>query len=58
MAECKECRFFFGVPENADDFKPGKGDCVTEIRNEKGKSWLSKPVFEDSESCGTFVKKV
>jgi len=56
MAECGNCASFFGVPDNADDFEPGKGDCVTEKKDEKGKYWLSKPVFEDMEACGLFKK--
>lgn len=58
MAKCKECRFFFPIPEDADDFKPGKGDCVTERRDKKGKYWLAKPVYEDTDSCEYFVKRV
>ena len=40
MAACAECKSFFPVPENADDFAEGKGDCVREIKDEKGKYWL------------------
>lgn len=54
MTTCKECEFFFAVPENADDFAPCKGDCVIEKEDEKGKYWLSKPVFESSQGCGVF----
>ena len=58
MAECKACRFFFAVPESADDFKPGKGDCVNERKDERGKYWIAKPAFETSESCESFAKKI
>ena len=56
MAKCENCTFFVKVPEDADDFAPGKGDCITEVKDEKGKYWLSKPVFEKTEACGTFKK--
>lgn len=56
MATCEECAFFFAIPEDADDFEAGKGDCVTEKRDEKGKYWLSKPVFVNSETCNEFQK--
>lgn len=57
MANCGECAFFFPIPEDADDYEKGKGDCVTEKKDEKGKYWLSKPVFESNESCESFKKK-
>ncbi|BBO85957.1 hypothetical protein DSCO28_65230 [Desulfosarcina ovata subsp. sediminis] len=57
MATCGECTFFFRVPENADDYEPDKGDCVTEKRDEKGTYWLSKPVFVSTDSCAHFQKK-
>jgi hypothetical protein len=56
MVKCKDCSFFIKVPESADDFAPGKGDCITEVEDEKGKYWLSKPVFETTEACETFKK--
>lgn len=56
MAMCEDCSFFFPVPENADDYEPGKGDCVTEKQDEKGKYWLSKPVMQNMEACGMFKK--
>lgn len=58
MANCEQCSFFFKIPENADDYEPLKGDCVTEKRDEKGKYWLSKPIFANSESCGNFKRSV
>jgi benzylsuccinate synthase len=58
MAKCKECSFFFAIPENAGDYEPGKGDCVTAKQDEKGKYWLSKPVFNTMEACGAFQKKM
>jgi benzylsuccinate synthase/naphthyl-2-methylsuccinate synthase gamma subunit len=57
MAKCAECSFFFKLPEDADDYEQGKGDCVNEKEDEKGKYWTSKPVFEDTEACKTFQKK-
>ena len=56
MSKCGECALFFQVPDDADDFEPGKADCVTEIKDEKGKYWLSKPVFDNMKACGTFKK--
>jgi hypothetical protein len=58
MAKCAECSFFFTVPEDAGDYEPGKGDCVTAKKDEKGKYWLSKPVFNQMEACTTFQKKI
>lgn len=57
MATCKECTQFFLVPEGADDYAVGKADCVMEKEDEKGKYWLSKPVFENSEQCDAFRMK-
>ena len=60
MSTCAECKAFFAIPESADDFEPGKGDCVREETDQKGKFWLSKPVMGDkpAEKCGFFVKKL
>ncbi|WP_369798625.1 benzylsuccinate synthase gamma subunit family protein [Desulfuromonas sp. TF] len=57
MSTCKECRWFFQVPENAGDYQPGKGDCVTEKEDSKGKYYLSKPTVNTSESCQQFKKR-
>jgi hypothetical protein len=59
MAQCNQCRTFFPVPENADDFKPGNGDCVREVKDEKGKYWLSKPVMASdlTDKCPNFAQK-
>jgi len=56
MTTCEECGFFFKIPEDADDYEQGKGDCVTEKKDEKGKYWLSRPIFEGGEACGDFKK--
>jgi len=48
---------FFPIPEDADDFEPGKGDFVVEQKDEKGKFWLSKPVFADQEMSAQDVKR-
>ncbi|MDA8234160.1 MAG: benzylsuccinate synthase gamma subunit family protein [Clostridia bacterium] len=45
MATCAQCRSFFLIPEDADDFEQGKGDCVRQEQDEKGKYWLSKPIM-------------
>ncbi|CAG4882136.1 Benzylsuccinate synthase gamma subunit [Georgfuchsia toluolica] len=57
MATCKECTQFFLIPEGADDYAAGKADCVMEKEDEKGKYWLSKPVFENTEQCDAFRMK-
>lgn len=57
MAMCKDCSYFFAVPDDADDYEVEKGDCVTERKDEKGKYWLSKSVFETSEGCRSFTKR-
>ena len=57
MATCKECSYFFPVPEDAGDYEAGKGDCVTMEKDEKGKYWLSKPTFETTDSCAKFEAK-
>lgn len=54
MTTCKKCEFFVAIAEDADDYDKGKGDCVTEKEDEKGKYWLSKPVFESAPCCGAF----
>ena len=56
-SKCKTCSYFFPIPENADDFAAGKGDCVTEVEDEKGKFWLSKAVFETSDCCSAYKAK-
>ena len=57
MTTCVNCSFFFSVPADADDYESGKGDCVTEKRDEKGTYWLSVPVFESTGACRKFTKK-
>jgi len=54
MTSCKDCEFFFSVPEDADDYEPAKGDCVVEKQDEKGKYWLSKPVSENDDCCENY----
>lgn len=54
MATCKNCAYYFPVPESAGDYEPGKGDCVTEKEDDKGKYWLSVPTMEVSASCEKF----
>ena len=56
MAECKECSYFFSIPKDADDYEAEKGDCVTAHKDEKGRFWTSKPVFEKDEQCEMFGK--
>jgi benzylsuccinate synthase/naphthyl-2-methylsuccinate synthase gamma subunit len=57
MATCENCTFYFPVPNDADDYEQGKGDCVTEKKDEKGAYWLSAPVFNTTDACNNFQKK-
>ncbi|WP_096700838.1 benzylsuccinate synthase gamma subunit family protein [Magnetospirillum sp. 15-1] len=57
MTSCNNCEFFNPVPKDADDYEAGKGDCVTEKADEKGRYWLSRPVFEGSASCKSYSKR-
>jgi benzylsuccinate synthase len=52
MAKCRECASFFNIPENDLDYEKGKGDCVREKQDQKGKFWQARPVFETDEACG------
>lgn len=60
MAVCKECRFFFPVPENADDYEPGLGDCVREEQDDHGKYWMNRPAMGDGDTgkCDFFTKRI
>lgn len=59
MSVCSECKFFFPIPEDEDDYEPGKGDCVTEKQDDKGKWWVSRTVMEndDASKCPEFGPK-
>ena len=57
MGTCLGCQYFFPIAEGEDDYEAGKGDCVTQKEDEKGKYWLSKPVFETSERCTLYNKR-
>ncbi|QTA92878.1 benzylsuccinate synthase gamma subunit family protein [Desulfonema magnum] len=57
MSKCADCAFFFRIPEGDLDYEQGKGDCVMEQQDEKGKFWLSKPVFESDEACSKMEQK-
>jgi hypothetical protein len=56
MTTCENCSFYFPVSENEGDYKPGRGDCVTEKEDAKGKYWLSRPTTNATHSCPTFKK--
>ena len=51
MENCSECASFFKLPEGDLDYEPGKGDCVSEKQDQKGKFWLSRPVFANDPAC-------
>jgi hypothetical protein len=59
MPACKECRSFFSIPEEYPDYEPGKGDCVLEKSDSKGKWWTAKPVMGDMDAskCPNFRAK-
>jgi hypothetical protein len=58
MLICENCKCFFSIPENEDDYEVGKGDCVREVVDEKGKYWLSKVVDrKDYCDCSDSLKK-
>ena len=58
MTECSECKAFFPIEEKYDDHEPGKGDCVHEESDDKGR-WLSaSPVMGEMEACSRFLPKV
>jgi hypothetical protein len=56
MGKCSQCKWFFPVPEGAADYESGKGDCVKECRDNKGKWWSMNVVFELGE-CSDFMQK-
>jgi len=59
MANCSQCKSFYAIPEGANDFTPGKGDCVCQEQDVKGKWYESKPVMGDtpSDTCPKFAPK-
>ncbi len=57
MTKCEECGFFFPIPEDADDYEPGKGDCISAREDDKGKYWTAKIVSKDMEACADFKKR-
>lgn len=58
MANCKECSYYFPIPQDAGDYEAGKGDCVTEKEDAKGKYWLSKPTTNESSACSAFKQLI
>lgn len=56
MSKCKDCTFYFAIPESAGDHEPGKGDCVTPEEDVKGRYWLSRPTVDSAASCSRFEK--
>jgi benzylsuccinate synthase/naphthyl-2-methylsuccinate synthase gamma subunit len=54
---CRQCANFFPVPGDADDYGAGTAACVREKEDEKGKYWLSKPVYETSARCDAYHAK-
>lgn len=51
MGTCGKCASFFKIPGGDLDYEDGKGDCVLQQQDQKGKFWLSKPVFESDAGC-------
>ena len=58
MAKCGKCAYFHRISDSEDDYEKDKGDCIIENKDEKGKFWTAKPVFDDTESCNEFKKKI
>jgi len=58
MEKCESCFFFFKIPPDADDYESGKADCVNEKKDEKGKYWLSKPVYASNDACNLYKKRI
>jgi hypothetical protein len=59
MALCKECRYFFPIPEKYDDYEEGWGDCVQQQEDSKGTWWTSKRLSGemDASKCPNFKGK-
>jgi len=59
LATCEKCRSFYPIPKDADDYAEGKGDCVCEKKDAKGKWWDSKPVMGSTtaDKCPNYVQK-
>ena len=60
MATCEKCRSFYPIPKDADDYAEGKGDCVRQEQDAKGKWFESKPVMGEmaADNCSRFTKKL
>ncbi len=54
MSKCEECINYFAISEGSDDAESGKGDCVAEKKDDKGKYWTAKEMSKDMESCPDF----
>ena len=57
MSKCEECTYFYSISEGSDNTGQGRGDCVTESKDEKGKFWRAREVSADSESCQSFKER-
>lgn len=59
LTTCEKCRSFYPIPKDADDYAEGKGDCVCENKDAKGKWWDSKPVLGEAtaDKCPNYVLK-
>jgi benzylsuccinate synthase len=51
MSRCADCASFFKIPAGDLDYEDGKGDCVRERQDQKGRFWLSRPVLESDSGC-------
>lgn len=60
MATCENCKNLYIVSEDAGDFKEGKGDCIQEVVDHKGKFWISRPVDGKTaaENCPNYVPRL
>lgn len=57
MSKSKKGGQFFEIPKDALDYEEGKRNCVVELKTDKGRFWVSKPVSKDSEQHIDFDKK-
>lgn len=49
MSKSKEGGRFFEIPKDAPAYEEGKRNYVVELKTDKGRFWVSKPVCKDSE---------
>ena len=60
MRTCSMCKNWFPIPEKYPDYEEGKGDCVLEHEDDKGKWWTAKVVDgkNNADQCPHFSPKL